>query len=179
MADPFSIIVGTIGIIDVTSRFVQYLSATAASAAHVNEELRSLLQEFDSISLITQSIRDIYTPETSQSPSAAETDLYRLEDLKRGTGAILEDCKQTLEKLEKLVKDVIGNSCDIVDFNESKEGQRVDLTRSFRESKFRKKFESFRVQLRKDSREDEFSRLRAQLHRSQTALQVSFQAIHQ
>ena len=179
MADPFSIIASAVSIIDVTSRFVQYLRAITASAAHVNEELSSLLQEFVSILELAQCIRDIYTPETSQSPSSEDADPPRLKDLKRGTIAILENCKQTAERLEKLVKDVIGKSRDIADFDESKGGHRVDLKRSIRESKFGKKFQSFLVQLRKDSREAEFVSLRARLQTSQSALQLSVQAINQ
>ncbi len=179
MADPFSITAGAIGIIDVASRFVQYLRATTASAGHVNEELSRLLQEFISILDLAQHIRDIYTPETSQTPNTEDADPPRLKDLKHGTIAILGNCKQTAERLEKLVRDVIGKSRDVVDLDESKGGHRVDLKRSVRDSKFGKKFQSFLVQLRKDSREAEFESLRRQLQTSQSALQLSVQAIDQ
>ena len=179
MADPFSIFAGALGVIDVTTRFVQYLRATTASAAHVNEELIRLLQEFVSMLELAQRIRDIYTPETSQSPRAEDADPPRLKDLKRGIIAILENCRQIAERLEKLVKDVIGKSCDIVDFDESRGGYRMDLKRSIRESKYGKKFQSFLVQLRKDSREAEFESLRARLQRNLNVLQLSIEAINQ
>lgn len=64
MADPFSIAIGAVGIIDVTSRFVQYMVARGAAAANVLEERK----------------------------------------------VILDDCRHTLERLEKVVKEIIRDT---------------------------------------------------------------------
>ena len=109
MGDPFSILAGTVGVADVISRFVQYMSATGAAAANVNEELRALLREFETLSSVAKSIQDLCTTGVLQPPAVPEIDPHPLKDLRHDTGKILIDCRQTLERLEQLVKDVLGN----------------------------------------------------------------------
>lgn len=160
MADPFSILSGTVGIIDVTSRFVQYMRATGAAAVHVNEDLRTLLHEFETLSSVAKSIQDLQPPAASE----IEPD-HPLKNLRYRTGKILIDCRQTLERLEKLVQDVLGEH-----------NSKKPLSEQHR---FVQRLNSFRVQLRKQKQDGEFSKLRGQLNTCQSALQLCLQVINQ
>ena len=159
MADPFSIFSGTVGIIDVTSRFVQYIITTGAAAVNVNEDLRTLLREFETLSSVAKSIQDL------QPPAASEIEPDPLKNLRYGTGKILIDCRQTLERLEKLVKDVLGEHNSKRPLSE--------------QHGFVKRLNSFRVQLRKQKQDGEFFRLREQLNTCHIALQLCLQKIDQ
>ena len=159
MADPFSIFSGTVGVIDVTSRFVQYMVTTGAAAGHVNEDLRTLLQEFETLSSVAKSIQDL------QLPAASEFEPDPLKNLRCSTGKILIDCRQTLERLEKLVYDVLGEHNPTKPLSE--------------QHRFVKRLNNFRVQLRKQKRDGKFSRLRERLVTCQSALQLSLQSINQ
>ena len=159
MADPFSIFSGTVGIIDVTSRFVQYMIATGAAAEHVDEELRTLLDEFKTLSSIATSIKELLPP------AASETEPDALKNLRCSTGKKLFDCRQTLERLEKLVKDVLGDHNSKRPLSE--------------QQRFVKRLNSFRGQLRKQKQDGEFSRLREGLNTGQSALQLCLHMINQ
>ena len=175
MADPYSILAGTVGIIDVTSRFIQYMIATGADAANVNNELQTLRDEFETLSSVAISIRDLCTTGAALQPlTTSEDDPQPLKDLKRCTGTILTNCKQTLESLLKLVKEILGNNRNTTSV-EKHNSNNPFIDRST----FVKRIESFRVQLRKQRKDGEFTRLRERLNTYQSGLQLALQAINQ
>ena len=178
MADPFSIVAGTLGIIDVTSRFVQYMSSTGAAAANLDDDLRSLLHEFKTLNTTAQSIRDVCTPEVLRSPGTAGTDPDRLEDLRRDAGRILVNCERVLKRMERHVRDIIGSSWDTFGFDEDNQGQPDEPRGSFPGLRPSKRLDRFRVQLRKQTRASDFLQLRQQLSTSQTQLAASLGTIH-
>ena len=147
MADPFSIAVGTVGLLDVGWRLVSYLRDVQAGAATVENDLQALQQELEALCLVNESIRDIFTVELQQNPAISTVDPKRLW---RNTGRLLQDCRTVVDTLETLLREIIGA-----------EGPKI----------FRK-FDAFRKQLRKQKRAEEFNHLREQLDTLQGALQL-------
>ena len=181
MVDPFSIIAGSLGIIDVTVKFSVYIRDTAAAALNVNEDLKALLDEFETLISVNRTISAICTPELIQSPSASAEDHDRLKELWTDTEKTLHGCRHVLEKLWDLVKEINGKDWD----DNSKgnpeqspqEGTRTRTVRSVGQSAI-KKLDGFRVQLRKQKKDGEFHRLRLQLTTSQGALQTALSMIN-
>lgn len=155
MADPFSIIAGSAGLLDVCWRVFTYLKNVQAAAARVEEEITALLHEIEALILVNESIKDVFAAELKGSAGASVADPARLENLWRNTGRILEDCRATVEKLEELVKTIIG-----------KEGSKVG------------RFDGFRKQARKQSKDEDFLQLRRQLTNYQGALQLLLTALN-
>ena len=178
MADPFSIFAATIGIVDVTSRFVQYVAASTSAATTVHQDLQNLLHEFETLASVARSIRDVCTSELLRPPGLQDTDSDPLHNVKRDLGRILIECKQLVEELVKLVKDVIGDSRDVSIPNDEFEKQAPSLKKIFRDSRLAKKLDGFWVLLRKQRKEGEFSQLRHRLHTTQNALQAILATIN-
>ena len=178
MVDPFSITASTIGIIDVTSRFVQYVAATGSAATTVHEDLQTLLHEFQTLSSVAQSIRNVCTSDLLRSPGLQGTDSDPLSNVKRDLGRILNECKQVVEKLVTLVKGTMGDSWDASEPMEKIYKQPGSSKKAFGDSKLARRLDSFRVVLRKQRKESEFQQLRLRLITSQNALQAILATIN-
>ena len=151
MADPFSVIVGTLGVIQVCGSIGKYLQDIKAGAEEIDEEIKALTHEVGALQSVNESIQSIFESKIVHHLDAPKGDLDRIEDLWRNTGNILKDCQSTLEKLHRLIVQVEGKG----------------------ESKSLAMFDSLRKHLRKKSKEEDFLQIRQRLSSYHSALQAS------
>ena len=144
MAEPFSIITATAGVIDVCWRFASYLHRVQKGAAQIEDDIKTLSRDIEALRLVNETVRDSYENFSSHLESGMESS-KQLERLWRVVSTNLGNCQVELEKLESLVKAVVGK--------ETPEN----------ESKIMRKVGGFRKQLRKQSRESDFNKMQGRL----------------
>lgn len=158
MTDPFSIIVGTAGLIDVCWRFGSYLQDIQAGAAKIDDEIETLSRDIEALRVINETIRDSYKELPGYLSSEIERSKH-VERLWRNVSSNLESCRLIVEDLEVLVEEIIG-----------KEPPK-------NESKIMRKFGGFRKQLRKQSREGDFNKLQKRLNTYYSTIQLMLDLI--
>lgn len=156
MGDPFSIIVGTAGLLDVSWRVVSYLKDLHGAAANVEDDIAALLHEIEALISVNEAIKDIFSADLQLLPDLNSASSSRLGNLWEAIGRILQDCRATIEKLEIVVKEIAG-----------KEGPRVIG-----------KVDGFRKQLRRQSKNEDLAQFRLQLTNYHGALQVLLTALN-
>jgi hypothetical protein len=156
MADPFSIVAGSGSLLDVCWRIISYVRHVQAGAARVEEEVAALSHEIESMISVNQSLRVVFTTEQKASLGTSLADSVHVESLWRNVGQNLQGCQAIAEKLEGLLKGIIG-----------KDG-----------SKSPGKLENLKKQLRRQSKDEEFHQLRHQLMIYQNSLQLSLTALN-
>lgn len=152
MADPFSVIAGTAGLLDVCLRVFKYLKETQAGAERIEEEITILLREIEALIAVNDSIKSAFETELKSRPGPYVTDI---EGLWRNIGGNLWSCRALVERLEVHMKEIVG-----------KEGPKVIG-----------KLDGLRKQMRKQSKNEDFQQLRLQLASNQNALQISLSAL--
>lgn len=162
MADPFSIIAGTIGLIDVCWRFGKYLKDVEAGAAKVDDEIGSLTREIEALTAVNETIQASYK-ELQASPSPTEADSKQVSNYWRNIRSNLQDCRLIVEELEKLVQSIAGKDA-------GKELAKEDWTLT-------RKLGGFRKQLKKQSKDGDFTRLQSRLKTYYNTLQLNLDLI--
>ena len=173
--DPFSIITGTAGLLDVCIRLAKYLKDFQEAAAKVEDEISALLHEFEALIAVNESIKTLFEAElerakleqaepksTSGAPKPGSDSVQKIWE---NIGRNLKDCQTVVEKLEEVVEEIVGKGIVEKD-NVGKE-----------RSKMVKKFEGFRKQRRMESKDSEFRQLREKLTSFQRALHMLMTAI--
>lgn len=155
MADPFSIIAGTAGLLDVCFRIFKYLKETQAGSERIEEEITALLREIEALINVNESIKTVFVTELKPRPGPFAMNSARVEDLWRNIGSNLQNCRALVERLEVWVKEIIG-----------KEGPKVV-----------RKLDGFRKQMRKQSKNEDFQQLRLQIATHQSALHILLSAL--
>ena len=151
--DAFSIAVGTVGVLDVCLRLVKYIKDFENAVAGIDQELRDLCRSLDAVAIVVGSIREAFGAKLA--PSRTATDVDPIDQLWKNAGTILGDCQTKLRKLEQLVVAIKGG--------ENPKGP--------------SKFDSFKKQVRKQSKDDEYGRLRRDLDQFLQTLQTLLQII--
>ena len=153
MSDPFSIVIGTIGLIDVCWRFAAYLRNAYAGTAQTEDEIAGLLREIESLTSVNETIKASY--EDFQGTFSQEAALSnQAANLWHNISSNLKDCRTIVEELELLVRAIIGK-------------ERPD-----KGPIVARRFDGFRKQLRKQSKEGDFDKLRSRLDTYQSTLQL-------
>lgn len=157
--DPFTLITGTVGLLDVCIRVVGYLNNIRASAGKVEQEIEALSLEINTLLAVYHSLRDFWTTKRKAIPSsrASEDDKIRIDSLWDGVIANLNKCEVTVGQLEKLLKEIIG-----------KDGS----------AKVSGKIDGIRKQLRKQSKDSDFPQIRQRLSNFQGSLQLLLTALN-
>lgn len=158
MADPFSIIAGTAGLIDVCWRFGSYLNNVRAGAAQVEDEIGSLSRQLEALTVVNKTIQASYN-EFHGPVSHDQESSKQIETLWRNIKSNLQDCQLIVVELEHLVTSIIGKE-------HSKDDSRIV-----------RKLDGFRKQLRKQSKEGEYNKLQARLQTYYSMLQLSLDLI--
>ena len=116
--DPFSIVASTAGISDVTFRLVRFLKGTIQGARDVDEDLRNLLIEVESLISINNGLNSItaardfeHLLRRSFEESGSLTESWK--QLWHNASRIANDITRLLEKLEAILKDIQGADCNV------------------------------------------------------------------
>ena len=158
MADPFSVVAGTVGVIDVCWRLGKLVHELQHGAAKIDDEIASLTREIDGLAEVTKTIRDTYR-ESQTTPDSE--DVEQVGNLWRNVGSNIKECQLIIEDLEKLVKSIAGKEPTI---------EHSGITR---------KMDEFRKQMKKQSKEGDFFKIRHRLNTYYSALQLMLELITQ
>lgn len=158
MADPFSIIAGTAGLIDVCLRFGSYLRDIQAGAAKIDDEIVRLSRDIEALRVVNETVRASYNESPGQLDSETENSKH-LERLWRNVCSNLENCRLVVEELEVLIKAIVG-----------KEPPKD-------ESKIMRKLGGFRKQLRMQYKEVDFNKLQSRLNTYHNTIQLMLDLI--
>lgn len=158
MADPFSIIAATFGLIDVCWRFGSYLRDVQAGAAKVEDEIEGLSRDIEALRVVNETIRASYRELPSYRNSNIENSKH-VERLWRNVSSNLQNCRPIVEELEALVRGIIG-----------KEPPKDEST-------IMRKLGGFKKQLRKQAREGDFNKLQTRLSTCYNTIQLTLDLI--
>lgn len=158
MAEPFSIITAAAGLIDLCWRFGCYLQNVQARAAKIDHEIERLLHDIEALRAVNETVQASY----QALPSCLDSEVQRSEHvdrLWRNVSSNLESCRLVVEELEALVTSIVGRE-------PPKD-----------EHKILRKLDGFKKQLRKQSREGDFDRLRRRLSTYHRTIQLMLDLI--
>lgn len=153
--DPFSILAGTTGLLDVSFRAIQYLKRLEESAGKVEEEISALSQEIHTLIIVNESIEALWEANHDCTPGSPFEETTEAENLWRQLASLLQKCRDTAQMMEVLLKEVIG-----------KHGPKVTG-----------KLDGIKKQLRKESKEKEYVDVRHHLSSYQAGLQMLLSAL--
>lgn len=108
MAEPFSIAVGTIGLLDVCWRVGSYLKEIEASAGKVEEEIVLLSREITSLISVNELIQRLEEAVDGVAPGNSLNYESLARKLWAEVDANTEGCRASVQKLEELLKEIIG-----------------------------------------------------------------------
>lgn len=157
MADPFSIVAGTVGLMDVLWRVGASIKRVHDATGTINEGIAELSHEIEVLSSVILSIQQTFKANNIESLSSSEKNADRIQDLWRLIPTILNDCNSTVSQLEDLINDMIGPE------NGTKPSGKMD---------------AFKKTLRKDKRIPEFREKRQRVANCQISLQMLLSALN-
>ena len=147
MGDPFSIIAGTAGILDISFRFCKYLKDVRAAITSVEGDLTTLVRDIEILIQINKSIQHVFTTDLHDTTGNARIEN---DNVWRHIATSLSDTRDVLSQLESLIGEVVG-----------KHGLKVTS-----------RWDGFKKQLRKQSKDEHYRQLKQDLSNQQGTLQV-------
>lgn len=113
MADPFSIIAGTTGIIDVCVRVTNYLRDVNAATDRIEQDLLNFLDEFAGLEAVNKSIRDTWIDHHKKiNPKAPDEHLHQT--LWKNLDHALRDCNDSVARFGTQLMEIIGKDGHLV-----------------------------------------------------------------
>jgi predicted AAA+ superfamily ATPase len=153
--DPFSILAGTAGLLDVSFRVIGYLKQVEEAAGKVEEEIAALSQEINALITVNDSIEALWRSNHDPAPVSPLEEGADVKDLWGKLASLLQECRDTVQKLEALLKEVVG-----------KNGPKVTG-----------KLDGIKKQLRKQSKDQDYMEVRHRLSNYQAGLQMLLIAV--
>ena len=146
--DPFSIITGTAGLLDISIRLISYLKGVEEAAGKVDEEIAGLSREIESLISVNDSIESLWLQTRENFPGVSFKDAA--EDTWKKLGGLLQDCRVEANKLEQLLKEVVG-----------KNGSKVTG-----------KWDGIKKHLRREAKDGDYQQVRSRLSYHRDAIQI-------
>lgn len=156
MADPFSIIAGTAGLLDVCWKVGSYLVALKASAAKIERDLFSLSLEVSALVTVSESLQSLWKVSSEKPIDEHSPHAVRIYQLWEDVSLALRGCGDVMARLVLLVEDVIGKDGIAV------HGKRDGLKKAFR----------------KQCKDDDIREIRMQIASHQNSLQIALSALN-
>lgn len=156
MVDPFSILAGTAGIIDICVRLISYFRDVNAAAGRIEEDLLALLEEFIALQAVNESIRDTWLDRHKTVGPKAPVNEPLLETQWQNLDHALRGCSKSMLRLGTLIEEVVG-----------KDGHSVTS-----------KLDGIKKVLRKQSKDKAISEVRQQVMSHRDNLQVLLLALN-
>ncbi|KAK2861409.1 hypothetical protein FQN49_004223, partial [Arthroderma sp. PD_2] len=155
--DPFSIFVGTVGLADVSTRVINYLTSIYRESADIGVEINTLSQEIATLTAVHDSVKDFWdSMHDSSSFATMVGDESHAGHLWKCLASLLQKSSGTIEQLENLLKEVIGKKGPLVT----------------------SKFDGLRKTIRRRGRDGEYMRIRHRLAADQTSVQMLLLALN-
>ncbi|RAH80854.1 hypothetical protein BO86DRAFT_400523 [Aspergillus japonicus CBS 114.51] len=154
--DPFSILVGSAGLADVSFRIISYLATIRSASAKIQDELTILSQEISSLIAVNETVEDCC--HSWHDPSSFDTsanDEAHVNDVWKNLAMLLQQSKGYVEQMEALLNAVIG-----------KNGAQVAG-----------KLDGLRKTIRRQGRDGEFMQLRQRIANHQAGIQILLNAL--
>lgn len=108
MADPFSILAGTAGIIDICVRLTSYFRDVNAAAGRIEQDLFALLEEFTSLQAVNESIRVTWLDRHKTVGPKAPANEPLLKTQWQVLDYALRGCSNSMLRLGALIDEVVG-----------------------------------------------------------------------
>ena len=156
MADPFSIVAGTAGVLDICWRVGTYLAKVKAAAGKIERDLVALSFEVNSLIAVNESIRTLWQVNGEQTLEVLSPDSKRIEELWQDVKLSVFGCREVMVTLALLVEEVIGQGGIAV------QGKRDGIKKV----------------LRRQSRDDEIQEIRKNLNSHQNGLNLALSALN-
>ncbi|KAL8875617.1 MAG: hypothetical protein Q9198_006050, partial [Flavoplaca austrocitrina] len=156
MADPFSIVAGTAGVLDISWRVGAYLAKVKAVAGRIERDLTALSFEVSSLVAINESIRTLWYVDGEKNLQVLSPDTKRIEELWQDVKLSVFGSREVMARLVLLVEEIIGQDGIAV------QGKR----------------DGIRKVLRRQSKDDEIHEIRQQLNSHQNALTLALSALN-
>lgn len=155
--DPFSITVGVVGLADVTYRIVSFLKQIKSASTKIQDEIDTLTNEIEALTIANDSVQGMWNIKCEATGFYISDETTSMVDsLWSNMGLILQQTKNTIVKLEGLLKEVLG-----------KKGA-LTLNR----------LESFMALIRKEDRYSEYTQVRQRLTNYQAGMQMLLLALN-
>ncbi len=148
--DPFSVVVGTYSVVDISTRLVRFLRSFKDSVAGTKDELESLEHEINSIQSISESIKDSFEDEVKNCSGVSVADPTKAESLWRNVSNTLRSCERRLGDLAEILQHVAGEKSE-------------DNGKGNKDHKYTATFESWKLQLRKNSKSAKIGQIQSDL----------------
>ncbi|KAI4176500.1 MAG: hypothetical protein LQ346_007884 [Caloplaca aetnensis] len=156
MADPFSIVAGTVGLLDVCFRIGNYLYDAKKGANRVDEGIEALSHQIEAIQSVTRSIKNVFDNDLAYTPDTLPNNFNGIQSLWAEVAENVTSCQATLAELFALLKLIVGKEHATV----------------------LSKLDGLRRYLRKQAKEDEFGALRHRLSDYHHALQTLLTSVN-
>ena len=156
MADPFSILAGTVGLIDICTRLDIYLKDVEKAAEHVDEAINILVEDLNMFGIVTRHIKEAYEDYADRKDSDEKLSQDHARQLWTTVERVLQGCRVTLDKLWALIEEIKGKEKD---------------------KPLSPRLRGFMKQLRKQSRQEDYNQYRRDLGNSLSALQVTLNLV--
>lgn len=156
MADPFSIVAGTAGILDICWRVGSYLRNVKSAASKIERDLAALSFEVNALVSVTESIQSLWNDNSDTALDSKLPDAKRIEELWQDINLALCGCRQVMGRLARLVDEVIGK--DGIETQGKRDG--------------------IKKVLRKQAKDEEVRDIRRQITSHQNSLQLTLSALN-
>ena len=110
MADPFSIVSGAVGVIDVCWRVGKFLRDVKAATDRIESDIVGLISEVENARRVVESIRETFDRELSSSSSFETALPAELNRLWQNIRESFDDCQSVVEDLEALARQIYGKA---------------------------------------------------------------------
>ena len=148
--DPFSIVAGTAGLIDVSLRVSKRLLKLKDDVASTKNDLDTLLHQINAINTATESIRRAFENEIANNSGGEKSSPSEADKLWQQISANLRNCEKRLCDLEELLKRITGSK-DVGELINTDGGRHSNT------------FDHLKVQLRKIPLNSKFDQIQTDL----------------
>ena len=112
MADPLSITLGAVSVVQTCVNLTKIIVATKKALANITSEAEDIVKELSGLKLVCVSVQHVCekAKEYYESPALPISDATRLKELCGRLALSMEDCKLYMNQLERLFVGVFGTS---------------------------------------------------------------------
>lgn len=116
MADPFSIVIGTVSTVDVCVRLGKRLNEVRKGVGSIVQDLDHLCERVSSIKTVAEIIKSTFEHEwDSGSDSSNTAEEVKVQSLWRYAGEYIKRCLSIVSELEQLIRDILDPSNQLQD----------------------------------------------------------------